>query len=114
MLRAKTVNEDSCPCEPGTGRKAVGVDSEIKASNLRYSHAGYFGAGGAPSRRPGPHAQSPLSLRNPLHPYRVAGREAGDVRRTARDDLQERPLTTNAGGRSQTASLHGARSSFNR
>jgi CsoR family transcriptional regulator, copper-sensing transcriptional repressor len=35
MLKAKTVNEDSCPCEPGTGRKAVGVDSEIKASNLR-------------------------------------------------------------------------------
>src|ERR1700733_5188257 len=35
MLKAKTVNKDSCPCELGTGRKAVGVDSEIKASNLR-------------------------------------------------------------------------------
>jgi DNA-binding FrmR family transcriptional regulator len=35
-LKTKTVNEDSCACEPGIdGRKAVGVDSEIKASNLR-------------------------------------------------------------------------------
>ena len=31
-----TLNGDSCPCEPvSTGRKAIGVDSEIKASNLR-------------------------------------------------------------------------------
>jgi DNA-binding FrmR family transcriptional regulator len=36
ILKTKTVNEDSCACEPGIdGRKAVGVDSEIKASNLR-------------------------------------------------------------------------------
>jgi CsoR family transcriptional regulator, copper-sensing transcriptional repressor len=35
-LKPKTVNEDSCACEPGIdGRKAIGVDSEIKASNLR-------------------------------------------------------------------------------
>jgi DNA-binding FrmR family transcriptional regulator len=35
-LKSKTVNEDSCACEPGIdGRKAIGVDSEIKASNLR-------------------------------------------------------------------------------
>jgi DNA-binding FrmR family transcriptional regulator len=35
-LKTKTVNEDSSACEPGiAGRKAVGVDSEIKASNLR-------------------------------------------------------------------------------
>jgi CsoR family transcriptional regulator, copper-sensing transcriptional repressor len=35
-LNSKSVNEDSCACEPGTdGRKAIGVDSEIKASNLR-------------------------------------------------------------------------------
>ena len=34
--KATTVNDDSCPCEPGTTeRKAIGVDSEIKASNLR-------------------------------------------------------------------------------
>ena len=34
--KAKSVNEDSCACEPGIdGRKATGVDSEIKASNLR-------------------------------------------------------------------------------
>jgi CsoR family transcriptional regulator, copper-sensing transcriptional repressor len=35
-LKSKTINEDSCACEPGIdGRKAIGVDSEIKASNLR-------------------------------------------------------------------------------
>ena len=34
-FKTTAVNEDSCPCEPDTGRKAVGVDSEIKASNLR-------------------------------------------------------------------------------
>jgi DNA-binding FrmR family transcriptional regulator len=35
-LRHSTVNESSCACEPGTpGRKAIGVDPEIKASNLR-------------------------------------------------------------------------------
>jgi DNA-binding FrmR family transcriptional regulator len=35
-LKPKAVNEDSCACEPGIdGRKAIGVDSEIKASNLR-------------------------------------------------------------------------------
>ena len=35
-LKTTAVNEDSCPCEPGIdGRKAIGVDSEIKASNLR-------------------------------------------------------------------------------
>jgi len=35
-LKSKTTNEDSCACEPGIdGRKAIGVDSEIKASNLR-------------------------------------------------------------------------------
>ena len=35
-FKTKTVNEDSCACELGVpGRKAVGVDSEIKASNLR-------------------------------------------------------------------------------
>ena len=35
-LKTATVTEDSCPCEPViNGRKAVGVDSEIKASNLR-------------------------------------------------------------------------------
>ena len=35
-LKTKTVNEDSCACEPSIdGRKAVGVDTEIKASNLR-------------------------------------------------------------------------------
>jgi DNA-binding FrmR family transcriptional regulator len=34
--RNKNVNEDSCACElDTTGRKAVGVDTEIKASNLR-------------------------------------------------------------------------------
>jgi DNA-binding FrmR family transcriptional regulator len=35
-LKSSTVNEPSCPCEPDEpGRKAVGVDAEIKASNLR-------------------------------------------------------------------------------
>src|SRR6202790_4644550 len=35
-LKTKNVNDDSRACEPGmTGRKAVGVDTEIKASNLR-------------------------------------------------------------------------------
>jgi DNA-binding FrmR family transcriptional regulator len=35
-LKSTTANEDSCACEPGMdGRKAVGVDTEIKASNLR-------------------------------------------------------------------------------
>ena len=35
-LKTKTVNEDSWACEPNIdGRKAVGVDTEIKASNLR-------------------------------------------------------------------------------
>jgi DNA-binding FrmR family transcriptional regulator len=35
-LKSKTINEDSCACEPGIdGRKAIGVDSEIKASNQR-------------------------------------------------------------------------------
>jgi DNA-binding FrmR family transcriptional regulator len=35
-LKIKTVNEDSCACDLDTpGRKAVGVDPEIKASNLR-------------------------------------------------------------------------------
>jgi DNA-binding FrmR family transcriptional regulator len=34
-LKPTTVNGDSCPCDPDTGRKAIGVDSEIKASNLR-------------------------------------------------------------------------------
>jgi DNA-binding FrmR family transcriptional regulator len=35
-LKSNTVNEDSYPCEQGIdGRKAIGVDSEIKASNLR-------------------------------------------------------------------------------
>lgn len=36
LLKPKTLNDDSCACEVGTtGRKAVGVDPEIKASNLR-------------------------------------------------------------------------------
>src|SRR5258708_30639408 len=35
-LKTKTVNEAFCACEPSIdGRKAVGVDTEIKASNLR-------------------------------------------------------------------------------
>jgi DNA-binding FrmR family transcriptional regulator len=35
-LKSNAANEDSCACEPGIdGRKAVGVDTEIKASNLR-------------------------------------------------------------------------------
>ncbi len=35
-LKTATVTEDACPCEPAiNGRKAIGVDSEIKASNLR-------------------------------------------------------------------------------
>ena len=35
-LKRSTVNEPSCPGEPDIpGRKAVGVDTEIKASNLR-------------------------------------------------------------------------------
>jgi DNA-binding FrmR family transcriptional regulator len=35
-LNPSIVNEPSCPCEPDVpGRKAVGVDPEIKASNLR-------------------------------------------------------------------------------
>jgi CsoR family transcriptional regulator, copper-sensing transcriptional repressor len=35
-LKPSIVNEPSCPCEPDVpGRKAVGVDTEIKASNLR-------------------------------------------------------------------------------
>lgn len=35
-LKTKSVDDDSCAWEPGmTGRKAVGVDAEIKASNLR-------------------------------------------------------------------------------
>ncbi len=35
-LKPKTVNQDSCGYEPGMdGRKAVGVDPEIKVSNLR-------------------------------------------------------------------------------
>jgi CsoR family transcriptional regulator, copper-sensing transcriptional repressor len=35
-LKIKTANEDSCACELDVpGRKAVGVDPEIKASNLR-------------------------------------------------------------------------------
>jgi DNA-binding FrmR family transcriptional regulator len=35
-LKPSIVNEPSYPCEPdGSGRKAVGVDTEIKASNLR-------------------------------------------------------------------------------
>jgi DNA-binding FrmR family transcriptional regulator len=34
-LRTTTVTDDSCPCDPDTERKAIGVDSEIKASNLR-------------------------------------------------------------------------------
>ena len=35
-LKSKTCNEDSCAYEPGIdGRKAVGVEPEIKASNLR-------------------------------------------------------------------------------
>ncbi len=33
--KATTVNDDSCPCDLDGGRKAIGVDSEIKASNLR-------------------------------------------------------------------------------
>ena len=36
MLKVRTITEDSCPCEPVViERKALGVDSEIKASNLR-------------------------------------------------------------------------------
>ena len=35
-LKTRTVDEDLCVDEPGMGgRKAIGVDSEIKASNLR-------------------------------------------------------------------------------
>jgi DNA-binding FrmR family transcriptional regulator len=35
-VKTKTVSEDSRACEPSVdGRKAVGVDTEIKASNLR-------------------------------------------------------------------------------
>ena len=35
-LKPSIVNEPSCLCEPDVpGRKAVGVDTEIKASNLR-------------------------------------------------------------------------------
>ena len=35
-LKSNTANEDSCACELNVpGRKAVGVDTEIKASNLR-------------------------------------------------------------------------------
>jgi CsoR family transcriptional regulator, copper-sensing transcriptional repressor len=35
-LKPSAFNADSCACEPGVdGRKAVGVDAEIKASNLR-------------------------------------------------------------------------------
>jgi DNA-binding FrmR family transcriptional regulator len=35
-LKTNNGNDDSCACEPAmTGRKAVGVDTEIKASNLR-------------------------------------------------------------------------------
>ena len=35
-LKPRTVNEASCACEPDVlGRKAVGVNPEIKASNLR-------------------------------------------------------------------------------
>jgi CsoR family transcriptional regulator, copper-sensing transcriptional repressor len=35
-LKHSTANENSCACETGIpGRKAVGVDTEIKASNLR-------------------------------------------------------------------------------
>jgi hypothetical protein len=123
-FKHNSVNEHSCACEPDVpGRKAVGVDPEIKASNLRrlsriegqirglqrmVEEDRYCpdiptqvssAQGSTPSRRPSADAQSPHSLCNSRHSYWVNGREARDVRRASGDDLQKCTLTTGSDSR---------------
>ncbi len=96
---------------PIAGRKAVAVDPEIKASNLRrlsriegqvrgiqrmVEGDRYCAdilmqisscAGGTSGRRSFSDAQSPDALREPRHHDRLRRRERSHVRRTARNDL---------------------------
>jgi CsoR family transcriptional regulator, copper-sensing transcriptional repressor len=117
-LKPSIVKETSCPCEPDVpGRKAVGVDTEIKASNLRrlsriegqirgiqrmVEEDRYCAdiltqvTSAQEALRAVARAlmrESPLSLCYPRHSYRVGGREASNVRRTAGNDLQKCSLT---------------------